>query len=372
MCFAKAFYSTSNKLTQDAFILKYASGINPNRRCLNSSQKRAISVVYYVRKEDKNIIRVCQTAFCNILAIKKARVVRLVKMHYETGLGPVEGRGGDRIGSKNQHKREEVIHFITKFKTLELHYCRNKIVRRQYLPSELNINKMYRMFTAESPELNVTKSFFRNIFNSCFNIGFKTPATDMCSTCIMLTERMKFETDPKNKQNLMVKRLVHKRRAKAFFSLLQEQAEELITMSFDCQKNMVLPKVADQAAYYSRQIYFFNFGIVVGSSKSALSKENVFLYTWTENEFPKGSSQIASAVYHRLCNLDLTGKTTIRLVADGCGGQNKNSIMVSMCSYWILKDAPPNVTSLELIFPIPGHSYLPPDRVFAKLEKEVI
>lgn len=58
----------------------------------------------------------------------------------------------------------------------------------------------------------------------------------------------------------------------------------------------------------------------------------------------------------------------MRLVADGCGGQNKNSNMMTMASYWLLKNAPPHVTTVEFIFPVAGHSFIPPDRVFAQVE----
>lgn len=69
---------------------------------------------------------------------------------------------------------------------------------------------------------------------------------------------------------------MHIRRAKAFFKLLRDGKPNTITLSMDCEKNMAMPKVFDQAAYFSRQISYYNFGIVVGTSKSRLTKENIF------------------------------------------------------------------------------------------------
>ncbi|CAH4029298.1 unnamed protein product [Pieris brassicae] len=80
--------------------------------------------------------------------------------------------------------------------------------------------------------------------------------------------------------------------------------------------------------------------------------------------------QIASALYHRLKNSDLSSIETVRLVADGCAGQNKNTIMLGMLSKW-LTEAPQNVKKVELVFPVVGHAYIPPDRVFAQIEKQV-
>lgn len=48
----------------------------------------------------------------------------------------------------------------------------------------------------------------------------------------------------------------------------------------------------------------------------------------------------------------------------------ENTIMLAMLSKW-LTEAPQNIKQIELVFLlVVGHSYIPPDRVFAK-EKEV-
>lgn len=47
----------------------------------------------------------------------------------------------------------------------------------------------------------------------------------------------------------MIEKRIHKLRAQAFFKLLREKEGQMITFSFDCQKNLVLPKVPDQSCY---------------------------------------------------------------------------------------------------------------------------
>lgn len=91
---------------------------------------------------------------------------------------------------------------------------------------------------------------------------------------------------------------IHKLRAKYFFKLLETDESHILVMSFDCQKNLPLPKIPDQSVYYSRQLYFYNFTVVIGSSHSNLNKDNVYAYTWTEEVSNKGSNEISSAVYH--------------------------------------------------------------------------
>lgn len=219
-------------------------------------------------------MKVCQKTFRGILNIGRARIQRVCKRHLKTGEAPKECRGGDRKSLKYSAKKTSVIKFIKKFKCLEVHYYRGK-TKRQYFPSELSINKIHAIYCDHitDPNLLVKRSYFRFVFNNNFNIGFKAPATDVCSICTMFKESIKFEKDVDQKQVSMNQLTVHKRRAKAFFKMLRTEKPNAITLSFDCQKNQALPKLFDQAAYFSRQISLYNFGIVQGSSKAALTKE---------------------------------------------------------------------------------------------------
>lgn len=104
-----------------------------------------------------------------------------------------------------------------------------------------------------------------------------------------------------------------------------------------------MPKLPDQSMYYSRQFYLYNFTVVQGSSKAKLSPDNTFASCWTEDTFAKGSNETASAVYHRLCSTDCTNISKVCLIADGCGGQNKNSTVIIIVAKWLTSEAPVNI-----------------------------
>lgn len=283
--FANGFYSSTSKLLQDGYLLKYCWGFQPqrtNRR--NGGSEQALRIIYHIRKVSGKIVKVCKKAFFSILKISESRVNRVVKYHFKTGNIPKENRGGDRKSIKFMDKTSSIIDFIQSFHLIDLHYCRSKIKYRQYLPSELNIKKMAQMYNDQAADnLRVKSSYFRKIFTTRFNIGFKSTAIYLCSTCIMLDEQIKHCNSEKSKRRLIARKKYHRLRAKAFFKLLKKGRPRSKSLSFDCQKNQVLPKVADQAAYRSRQLYQNNMGIVEGTSESQLTKENVFLYEWTEN-----------------------------------------------------------------------------------------
>lgn len=373
--FHSNFYLYKDKIKQDNFILNHTNVEKPKRhRPVQSSRpEKMCTITYFCRKENGKKIPICRTAFLNILNLKKHRVQGVVKRSFKAGGSAAkETRGGDRKSSKNIEKRAAIMKFIESFAAQEPHYCRSKTSVRLYLPSELSIKSMWKMYNKDAEQnLKVKQSFFRNIFNRNYNLGFGSPRVDVCSKCLELGERVKTVQEEHEKNDLITQKRLHKLKAKAFFQMLQEERDGLLTMSFDCQKNMSLPKVPDQRAYFSRQWNFYNFTIVVGSSHAALTRENVHIYHWNETERPKSSNEIASAVYHRLCQTNLADIDTIRLFADGCGGQNKNSTLMGMLSKWLISSAPENVKAVQVIFPIVGHSFIPPDRVFAQIEKKL-
>lgn len=89
------------------------------------------------------------------------------------------------------------------------------------------------------------------------------------------------------------------------------------------------------------------------------------------NQSSKGSNEIASAVYDTLNKIEIPEVINkVKLIADECSGQNKNSTIMAMAAKW-LSQAPRNIKKVQLVFPVTGHSFLPADRVFALIEKEV-
>lgn len=375
--FHDLFYANKTKCAQDSFIISFCSGTPPkrNRPRENAKQvkRHTVSVTYKIATSEGIKIPVCREAFLGVLNIKKDRVLRIIKKFRENGQLPVETRGGDRIKDKNVQKKQNIKQFIESLKCTESHYCRSDAPHRVYLPCELNVKKLWVMYNMQANEnLKVRQCFFRNYFNRHYNVGFGTPQTDVCSQCLKFKEQIKRCEDPTLKQELITNHRVHKLQAKSFYDMLQRDSNEIAVFSFDCEKNMPLPKLPDQQAYFSMQLNFYNLGVVAGNSRVKLSDKNVSCFVWTEADRPKSSNEIASVMYYTLQNFEFTDQiNTIRLFCDGCGGQNKNSTFMGMLSYWMKCLAPPHIKQCEVIFPVVGHSFIPPDRVFGNIEKDV-
>nr|CAH7752421.1 unnamed protein product [Callosobruchus chinensis] len=228
------------------------------------------------------------------------------------------------------------------------------------------------MYNSVNKDLQVKEPFFRFFFTRKYNVGFGTPKTDLCSTCLQFKEKMKNTTDDVTKNQLMTQQRIHKIRANSFYQLLKESQDDVdvVTFSFDCQKNLALPKVPDQSAYFSLQLNFYHFAVIEDRSKGILNPSTIRSYVWTELDLQRGSNEIASAVYHTLKTFKLSDAVkTMRLFCDGCGAQNKNSIVIGMLCNWLVNLSPPTIEEVEVIFPVVGHSYIPPDRLYGQIEK---
>ncbi|KAJ8890813.1 hypothetical protein PR048_010322, partial [Dryococelus australis] len=142
-------------------------------------------------------------------------------------------------------------------------------------------------------------------------MGFRTPVTDACLIYISLCT-------------------FHSRR-----HILKEEPPGIIKFLFDCQKNLVSPKVPDQIVHYSSQLNTNNCTIV-----------QVKLFTWKEHEYKKVSNKIQSAGY-----------MLVGFGEDRGGGQNRNFAMITVTYCFLYQVAPGNVKSMELIFPFRWHFF---------------
>lgn len=208
--FHQAFYASCDKITRDAFLLKYINNETPTRpgtsrrKETNSFEQtpdktpvtRVCTNRYFVprfRKESgKHDVQVCKKKFLDILGISKHRVQLISRRNLSTHESPRERRGGDRLTIKYSGRHASVKKFIESLEPLESHYCGEKGCNRNYLSSDLSVNKLWLVYNASaSDDCKVKYEYLRNIFNREYSISFKTPATDVCSTCLQLKDQIK-------------------------------------------------------------------------------------------------------------------------------------------------------------------------------------
>jgi len=138
-----------------------------------------------------------------------------------------------------------------------------------------------------------------------------------------------------------------------------EKPYEVVVMYFDLQKALPTPKISTEDVYYRRQLWVYNLGIHP-------SLNDPWMSLWAEHEGGKGSHEITSCI---LRYLQTSNPQARHLVAwsDSCGGQNKNFNVVAFWWYVI------ELNIMDVIdhkFPVPGHTYMPVDADFARIESK--
>ena len=110
----------------------------------------------------------------------------------------------------------------------------------------------------------------------------------LLNMCARLKNEIKVATSEPQKDGHILQQRDHKKRAKTFHTLLNKFQDGAVTLVFDCEKNLMLPKVEDQSTYYSPQLHLFNFTVVCMVPTKKLGKANVTSYVWTEDERLRG------------------------------------------------------------------------------------
>nr|CAH7732108.1 unnamed protein product [Callosobruchus chinensis] len=269
------FFEVPSKILQDQKLCRYMSVLPPVRkrsREMDSQKPKTFSVYYYFPC-GKGTFRVCRSFLSAVFNVKKGRL-RSVARTLSLGNVPKETRGGRRLSNINETKKQNVRDFLNRLPACESHYNRQKS-KRVYLAADLNIATLHRMYNTESQsDLHVTLSMFKRLFYSEFNIGFSSPASDVCGTCLNLKNAIKKDNEDRLKTELKV----HQIRANAFYKLMGNGAIDAISICFDLQQVHPLPKTPIQDAFYKRQISFYTFCCV-----DVKSRFPVF-YTWNETE----------------------------------------------------------------------------------------
>ncbi|CAG9833610.1 unnamed protein product [Diabrotica balteata] len=355
--FHSKFYGTKEKTFQDNFLLKYCKTVPIQRKRPKNSQHvaKTFQTRFYIMTNENRMLAVCKKAFMEVLGKTRRRIDTVTKNFYRTFFPAMENRGGDKKLEKYMLEKSGVMDFINKFRVIESHYCRGQS-QRLYLDSSLNIKSMWKMYLKENKNFPVKESYIRKIFITQYILGFGSPRTDACSTCLQLTEKIKACRDNDMKANLIIQKRVHTLRSKAFYTLLKERDEGVETFSFDCQKKS--------------QFYMYNFTVVRGTSKSNLNPSNITSFCWTENDYKKSSNEVAFCIYYilELANFG-DDIRTIRLMYDGYEGQNKNTTLIYMRCYWFSRQD--KIRQIEVIFLVRGHFFMSPDRVFGNIEKDI-
>lgn len=320
------------------------------------------------------MLNVCAQAFSDVTSIKRRRLNLISKHFHVNHTSPKENRGGKYPNASEIEVTLSIENHIKSFKCRKSHHTRRE-TGRSYLQPELSIKAMWthwKMNRLKKHCCIASLSKYRFIFTSKFNLSFGHPRKDICSFCTQQVTKIKTENDENVKHELEIELKLHQTRVKRFFELLKEESPDQISVLFDMMQTQPLPKLSVTEVFYSRQVWLYNLTFVI--SAPTQGPGNCFLYTWAECESGRGSNEVCSSLIDFLENLEMRLKlqeippTTLNLFSDSCSGQNKNQFTIVTLIYYI-NHKTTIFKEIKHIFPVRGHSYMPPDRVFGRIEQ---
>lgn len=230
---------------------------------------------------------------------------------------------------------------------------------------------MWRLWKAKTG-LCCSYSKYYDVFSQNFNLGFGKPRVDICLKCVELKNKIQNKIELEESRTALK---LHRIRAKKFCAVLEEsrRKRDTLTVVFDMQQNQPLPRINIGEAYYKRQLWLYNLAFVIHQRNRHQPKRAVRFYTWLESDSGKGSNEVCSTLMDFLRrvskNAARRGYKHLHLFSDSCPAENKNLTMIgTLLSYMNSSNSP--FKTCRITFPIRGHSYLPPDQVFGRVEKE--
>jgi len=329
--FFTQYWGLKNSTRQWEFLNSYTTTGDPAKHStMYGVKKRSVSRSYFIRDEEGQNVRVCQTMFLTTLDISERKVYTANERLKKKGatISPLKQGTQPKV---NPEKEEKLIASIDKhiglFEVTPSHFCR-KARKRQYLETGLSINKMYQMYQQWMKTENPTDPVasprkYRDRFVAAYNFGFFKPKKDQCELCNICgraSETLLAKLRPKLDAHLKNKDLSRDQRTRD-----KKDAQEDPTICyavFDLQKVLQTPKDETSVLYYKRKLATYNLTIYDGARKIGRC------YVWHEGEGRRGANEVASCLAEFIEeHVQLYSTKEFRLWADNCAGQNKNKFV---------------------------------------------
>ena len=174
------------------------------------------------------------------------------------------------------------------------------------------------------------------------NISFHNhPKKDLCKLCENYRKgnaKKKTELQDQFQEHIKEKEAVRRKKDGA-----KHDTDPFLTAAtFDLQQVIYLPRTNDNMLYYKRKLANYNLTIYNLQTKAC------HCFTWHEGQGKRGSSEIGTCLSIHLDKLDAAGVKTVKMFADGCPGQNKNSVITAMLLHSVCRLK--SIEKIHLIF----------------------
>lgn len=364
------FNELPSKDSQDLFLTMLIEKREVHRRRKSSvgeTLPKKLNFYSYNIKVRGTVIPACKKAFIAVHGITSKRVERLCNLISE-GNSPRDLRGKKTGYNSIDLETGKNIHdFLSSLEVKESHYSGR---HKKYLDARLSIKILYEKFKLTYPSPKVGYDYFRIYFRENFDYSFGRPQVDVCLTCEELKVKLRSKSLADNvKRSVAAELLIHQRRAKKFYGVIKNLTESMknddfrkknLALCYDYMQNLPLPNIPVQDMFYLRQLWVNTFGI------HDLATGKVDLHVYHEGVARKTPNEVCTFLVDYIIRHKTVEHRQLYLISDGCSGQNKNHSLLRMCMALVQMNM---FESIEIFFPVRGHSFLPCDRDFGTVKR---
>lgn len=332
---------------------------------------RSITAKYEIKINNCRVA-VCKKMYQCVYGITRGKIdvcVQKLRACEGSSFSKIDQRGRHEPKNKMNEERTAMKQHIEKYPKYNSHYSRRD-TNKQYLPSHLNIKKMFDEYKRDAELSGKTKYGSYELFKQVFHqtgYTFKQPKVDTCKTCDSFVLSIKQCNNVDKKAQIQSDYEKHKETAdEAYAQKRLDKASCInnpskVVLVFDLQQVLNTPSLTTNVSFYKRLLSTYNLTIR-DCSEGGRSE----CYMWHESTGGRGSEQIASCLFKKLGSIPTTVNHVVTY-SDTCGGQNRNINMAIMFSYVVSSS-----TTLQIIdqkFLLPGHTHLECDADHSRIEK---
>lgn len=335
------------------------------RRPKEDSSSRLLTFEYYLKKGSENL-RICKKMFLSTLDLKEWMIKNwinqatnnMIKSSYDIAMP-----SKSRLPVELKRALEVLNTFLDQLPKLESHYCRLSTQRLYLEPlfqTKTDVYQLYKDYCNDNHAKALSLIHFKKQMK-IKNIFIHKPKKDQCDVCIgYKTKNISqedYETHIKRKDEARQEKETDKKIA------MEMENKEIAVLTMDLQSVKLAPVLQASAIYYKTKLCVHNF-----TTFNLVDKE-VSCYLWHEAEGGLEANVFATIIVKHLSNfLEKNPHTkTIILFSDGCGYQNRNTIL-SNALYHFAQET--GIIVIQKILE-KGHTQMEVDSVHSLIERRL-
>lgn len=341
------------------FVINNVQKAVPKRRKTENKETHKSNTFIYYLKIDGKPLRVCKKMFLNTICVGEFSVRSWCNGEVN-GMVPssteVNNRRRTSQESKLCQRRKFLENWFDKLPKIPSHYARAD-TKKEYIEDNTVKTKsqLYKRYVECCQEKPLSTFVFDELFERK-NLGIFQPRKDQCDVCCSFKTgnivQEEYEAHIISKDRARIEKQTDKIEA------LNENCH-LLTM--DLQSVQLCPRMYASALYYKQKLRVHNFTMYNLATHQSTN------FWWHECEGRLEASNFASCIIDYLQSQFSQSSLPIIIYSDGCGYQNRNSILSNALLAFSVK----NKKIIEQKYLVKGHTQMECDSVHSLIERQL-